>query len=213
MPSKEVEKKHNRILVDFYSLIDRKLSYILYCRHHLALIKVLHDDKSMDLLRARHKELYEDPFEYSFGTKDIQYIDGYNPEEVPYPFVLTSIVRYVSTSTRFDEINLTILCHNAYQASLIDQMFNKKIRVIFGELGQVNVKNFSRIMLDTPKSMLELKNLEFTDICILGFRENFSKDDPLMLDKDILKEFDITNSLTIIDPYPGIKLKKEPKNE
>ena len=204
MSSKEIEKKKNRILIDFNAIIDKKLSYILWCRHHQGIVNVLHTDQTMDYLRYRRLEVYEDPFEYSFG-KDFSIIDSYDITRPGFPFVVTSMVRYISTAIKYPEIHVSVLCHNEYQEDLIKQMFNSNVKILSADFGKVNTANFTRIILGDIYDILQFTNPEFVDFGILNFRENFSKEDDFTLSLDILSKLDQTNSVTIIEAYKLVK--------
>lgn len=195
------DKKRNRVLFDFESLIDIKLSYAVDCMKKKN--KSLSDG---DIQFLKTRRMYD-------SEKDV--LDGLIPEgetieslDLLHPkgtLVFTGMQylmnQYMESSGGL--IRCTVLCKDSIQERIIKDNF-KNPRVLVADRNNVKTINFSRIVLGQAIHTLEFRNPVTVDFMILNFRENFDKYDIRLLPKDVLVKIGDVNTFSIVKTYPEI---------
>lgn len=180
------DKKRNRVLFDFESIVDMKISY---------LISYTDTNESLEDLKFRRL--------YDFSS----ILDGIevNEEEYHHPknIVFTSMMKLLDNYLEMEDIKVKVLCKDEYQERIIKKYF-PKAPTIKGTRDKVNWKNFTRIILGDCTHALEFKYPVATDFMILSFRDNFIPENAQLLPKDILSKVADINTITIVNPYPEI---------
>ena len=190
--------KRNRILFDFESIVDLKLSYIKkYLADHGKI--VLHDSQ-LNALKFNRMYIYQDPLSL-IEIEDRQSINLDNPEYPLFTGMKLLIEQYIKKSNGL--ITPIVLCKDEFQQRIIKKSI-PDVNTLIGSRDKVKTINFSRIVIADPKHCLEFRDPVTVDFMILNFRENFDKDNPDLLDKDVLIQIGDVNSFTIAKAYPEI---------
>jgi hypothetical protein len=195
--------RHTRILFDFESVVDLKLSYIYYLKNNLDRIT---DDMNKDIIintsmkefEQRRMHVYEDPLDY-IGIRNKEELDLEHPE-CPYPTLMKVLIKtYIRMAD--GAVNPSILCKDESQQRIINEIFNGSVKTLVGSRKRVKSLNFGRIVLANPSHSLEFKDPVTQDFMVLNFRENYTRTDPPELKDDILKVVLDINQFTIANAY------------
>ena len=190
------DKKRNRILFDFESIVDIKLS---------AVRKYITESTGYPI---NDFELGTYKFNRMNSMKDV--LDGIDISEYDllhpdYP-VFTSmrvlLNRFMRDYTGI--ISPKVLCKDAIQQRIIKDSF-PNVKTLVGTRDQVKTINFARIVVGEAKHILEFKNPITVDFMMLNYRENFTKEDSSIIDPDVLIKIGDVNRFTIIKAYPDIQ--------
>lgn len=199
------EKKRNRVLFDFESIVDVKLSYI----NHLKSIRTRPEGVDNMALRDSMENF---KFRRMYVSTDIissVFKDGKSPEDPnllhPKNPIFTSMKLLVSESlnTGAGIIRPTVLCKDQFQERIIKNTI-PSVRTLIGLRSQVKTINFSRIVLGDINHILDFKNPVTVDFMILNFRENMSEEDREIIGKVAFLYGDV-NEFTIVKAYPEIE--------
>lgn len=203
--NKNNERKRNRVLFDFDSVVDVKLSYI----YHLKSIRTRPENTDNLALREPMESF---KFRRMYCSDDIiasVFKEGKIPENInflhPKNPIFTSmkllILEYLKTGEGM--IRPTVLCKDQFQERIIKNTI-PGVRVLVGSRSQVKTINFSRIVLGDINHLLDFKDPVTIDFMILNFRENMSEEDREIIGKTAFLFGDV-NSFTIAKAYPEIE--------
>lgn len=180
------DKKRNRVLFDFESIIDMKISYL-----------ISYTDTNESLEDLKFRRLYD--FSSILDGIEVNEEEYYHPKNI----VFTSMMKLLDNYLEMEDIKVKVLCKDEYQERIIKKYF-PKASTIKGTRDKVNWKNFTRIILGDCMHALEFKYPVATDFMILSFRDNFIPENAQLLPKDILSKVADINTITIVNPYPEI---------
>lgn len=193
--------KRNRILFDFESIVDVKLSFI----------KKYYIDRGQDTIRDDQLNKYK-IYHLYFGLDLNKFCNGDRSllKDLIHPkyLVFTSMKRLIEEYINSNGlINPVVLCKDEFQQRIIKESIPKANTIV---TSRKNVKtiNFSRIVLGEVKHALEFRDPITVNFMFLNFRENFTKKDPTLLDSSIVFKLGDVNDFTIANAYPEIQ---EPK--
>lgn len=180
------DKKRNRVLFDFESIVDMKISYL-----------ISYTDTNESLEDLKFRRLYD--FGSILDGIEVDEEDYYHPKRL----VFTSMMKLLNNYLAMEDIKVKVLCKDEYQERIIKRYF-PKAPIIKGTRDKVNWKNFTRIILGDCRHTLEFKYPVATDFMILSFRDNFIPENAQLLPKEILTKVADINTITIVNPYPEI---------
>lgn len=189
------DKKRNRILFDFESIVDLKLSMI-----KRKIFEKGYPIQDFELNEYKMKRMFINTdilngIEYSYD----EYI---HPDYPVFTGMKTLIEAYQKEATGI--IYPVVLCKDGFQQRIIKETF-RNIKILVGSRDNVNTLNFSRIVLSELDHALEFKDPTTVDFMILNFRENFDKNNMELLNPEILAFLGDVNTFTIAKAYPEIK--------
>lgn len=201
------DRKRNRILFDFESIVDVKLSHIYDLKKYHGIVKgvdliALEDD--IKEFKYRRIHVYEDPIKRIYG--------GHPPKDLNLHIMRNPVFTTMKTLAREYLIKAagliypTVLCKDRYQERIIKNSVGD-IRTLIGSRSQVKTINFSRIVLGDINHLDEFKDPITVDFMILNFRENMMENDPMIL-KDIALKYSDVNSFTIANAYNDVAIHK-----
>lgn len=190
--------KRNRVLFDFESIVDLKLSRI---RKYLIedCGKAIIDEGQMDQFKFNRMYVYQDPlslFPSIDKTEDIS-----NPEYPVFTGMRTLADQYKNHSNSL--IDPVVLCRDQFQQRIIKNSI-QNIKVLVAPRDKIKTFNFARIVLANPKDALEFRDPITVDFMVLNFRENFSERDPTLLPMEVLIQVGDVNRFSIAKAYPTI---------
>jgi len=185
------EYKKNRVLFDFESIVDLKLSYI-----------VSHNDIGTDdMEELKFRRMYDNSDALAQLLKDVDEEEYIHPKHPVFTGMRTLCDHYQNDSNGL--IHPKVLCKDEFQQRIIKESIPNVITVL-GPRKNVKTIRFSRIVLADPKHALEFNNPVTVDFMVLNFRDNFSKNDPTLIDENIIFEVCDVNQFTIANAYPEI---------
>ena len=190
------DKKRNRILFDFESIVDIKLSAV---RKHV-IETTGYPIQDFELAAYKINRMYSkrDILEnIDTSTQDLLH-----PE---YP-VFTSMQVLLNMFLRDYNgmVSPKVLCKDAIQQRIIKDSF-PEVKTLVGSRDQVKTINFARIVVGEAKHILEFKNPVTVDFMILNYRENFTDKDSSIIDPEVLVNVGDVNKFTIVKTYPDVK--------
>lgn len=190
--------KRNRVLFDFESIVDLKLSRI---RKYLIedCGKAIIDEGQMDQFKFNRMYVYQDPlslFPSIDKTEDMS-----NPEYPVFTGMRTLADQYKNHSNSL--IDPVVLCRDQFQQRIIKNSI-QNIKVLVAPRNKIKTFNFARIVLANPKDALDFKDPITVDFMVLNFRENFSECDPTLLPMEVLIQVGDVNRFSIAKAYPTI---------
>lgn len=188
--------RRNRILFDFESIVDLKLSYIKY--YFFSHTNPIIDDSQLDGFKFNRMYVYQDPLSL-IQIEDRDSIDLDHPKMPVFTGMKTLLEEYIKS----DLIKCRVLCKDEQQERIIKKAI-PKANTIISSRDKIRVKNFARIILADQKQILEFKNPITVDFMVLNFRENFQEEDETLFDKDVLINAGDINQFTIAKAYPEI---------
>lgn len=190
------DKKRNRILFDFESLVDIKLSAV---RKHV-IDTTGYPIQDFELATYKINRMYSN--RDILENIDTSTQDLLHPE---YP-VFTSMRVLLNTFLRdYNSMVLPkVLCKDTIQQRIIKDSF-PEVKTLVGSRDQVKTINFARIVVGEAKHILEFKNPITVDFMMLNYRENFTDKDPTIIDPDVLVAVGDVNKFTIVKTYPDVK--------
>ena len=194
------DKKRNRILIDFESLIDLKLSYIR--RYLIESGKAIIEDHQMDQFKFNRMYVYQDPLSL-IPDLDRSSIDLYHPEAPVFTGMRRLLNVYLEDPNNL--VDATVLCKDEQQQRIIKEFIPRADKILVAPRNRVKVLNFSRIVLAEPKQTLEFRNPITVDFMVLNYRENYSEDDASLIDPEVLMRICDVNKITIAKAYPEIQ--------
>ena len=190
------DKKRNRILFDFESIVDIKLS---------ALRKYIIETTGYpvsDFELGTHKFNRMHSMKDVLENIDTSTQDLLHPEYPVFTSMQVLLNRFLRDYNGM--ISPKVLCKDAIQQRIIKDSF-PDVKVLMGTRDQVKTINFARIVVGEAKHILEFKNPITVDFMMLNYRENFTKDDPKVIDPEVLVRIGDVNKFTIVKTYPDIK--------
>lgn len=207
LPSQTNDKKRNKVLFDFYSIVDKRLSIIMgVLKHHfeeekateiLTMMLENNIDGIPDMKKA-HME--------NFLVRDIyaRIMDTDITEDIYLQYsVLTSmkalLTEYIKTNGLIKPV---VLCENQTQVQFIKNTF-PKATYILGNKNSIDTSEFTRIIVSTPEDIEEFKDPIMVDFVILNYRENFI-DDNYNLDPVFIIKYGDVNSFTIATAHVNL---------
>lgn len=190
--------KRNRVLFDFESIVDLKLSRI---RKYLIedCGKAIIDNGQMDIFKFNRMYVYQDPFDLIPSidkTEDIS-----NPEYPVFTGMRLLADQYKNHSNSL--IDPVVLCRDQFQQRIIKNSI-QNIKILVAPRDKIKTFNFARIVIGNPKDALEFRDPITVDFMVLNFRENFSEKDPMLLPVDVLIQVGDVNRFSIAKAYPEI---------
>lgn len=188
--------RRNRILFDFESIVDLKLSYIKY--YFFSHSNPIIDDSQLDGFKFNRMYVYQDPLSL-IQIDDINSIDLDHPKLPVFTGMKTLLEEYINSGI----IKCRVLCKDEQQERIINEAI-PKANTLISSRDKIRVKNFARIVLADQKHILEFKDPITVDFMILNFRENFYEEDETLIDKDVLINTGDINQFTIAKAYPEI---------
>ena len=208
---KRNEYKRNRILFDFESLVDIKISFLKKALSEISMIPI--SDFQLSFFKKVRMYQYRDVFDSLDMELNVPDEESLLHPEYP---VFTSMKLYLETllDKGSGYISAVVLCKDNIQQRIINENI-PNVSTIVGPRSQVKTINFSRIVLADPRHTLEFRDPITTDFMILNYRTNFSKDNPTLIDPSILIQIADVNTITIAKAYPEIpdpEYKKENEN-
>ena len=193
------DKKRNRILFDFESIIDLKLSYIR--KYLIESGKAIIEEHQMDQFKFNHMYIYQDPLSL-IPNLDRSSIDLDHPEAPVFTGMRKLLSVYLEDPNKL--INASVLCKDEQQQRIIKEFIPRANKILVAPRNKVKVLNFSRIILADPRQTLEFRNPITVDFMVLNFRENFSENDASLIDPEVLMKVCDVNKITIAKAYPDI---------
>lgn len=184
--------KRNRILFDFESIVDLKISYL------------------KKVLKLNNSQVEELKFERMYNSGDImKYLNHQevNMDEYIHPSepVFTSFKLLADTYQNGTNglVKPIVLCKDGIQQRIIKDSI-QNIKTIVGSRNKVKTIRFSRIAIGNVSDALEFRDPVTVDFMILNYRENFDKSNSFLLDSSILGICDV-NRITIAKAYTEIQ--------
>ena len=190
------DKKRNRVLFDFESIVDLKLSAI---RKHIT-ETTGYPIQDFELNRYKFERMYSDL--EILNSIDTSTQDFYHPEYPVFTSMRVLLNQYLSTGNGI--IYPKVLCKDSIQQRIIKDSF-PEVKVLVGSRNQVKTINFARIIVGEAKQILEFKNPITLDFMMLNYRDNFTKEDMSIIDTDVLIKIGDINKFTIAKAYPEIE--------
>lgn len=189
------DKKRNRILFDFESIVDLKLSLIKKKIYE----KTGYPIQDFELSNYKFLRMYSE----ENILNDIEYDNEeyYHPEYPVFTGMKILIESYQKEAAGL--IDIVILCKDGIQQRIIKESF-KNVKTLVSGRDNVKTLNFARIVLASPKHTLEFRDPTTVDFMILNFRENFIESDITMIDPKIISMVGDINTFTIAKAYPDI---------
>ena len=196
MENKVNDKRRNRILFDFESIIDLKLSVIR---------RKISEETGypiQDFELSRYKRLR------MFSIRNILEGIEYNEDDFYHPKypVFTSMKRLIERLQKEGSgiVDPVVLCKDQIQQRIIKESI-PNVKTLVGTRDKVKSLRFARIVLSDPNHALEFINPTTVDFMILNYRENFMESDDKMINPKILSLIGDVNTFTIAKAYPEIK--------
>lgn len=184
--------KRNRILFDFESIVDLKISYL---------------KKVLNLNKLQVEEL---KFEHMYSQEDImQYLNGKEVDEEKYLHpespVFTSLKLLADTYQNGSNglVKPTVLCKDGIQQRIIKDSI-PNIKTLVGLRKQVKTIRFSRIAIGNILNVLDFRDPITVDFMILNYRENFDKNNSFLLNTSALGVCDV-NRFSVAKAYTEIQ--------
>lgn len=207
LPSQTNESKRNKVLFDFYSIVDKRLSIIMgILKHHFEEDKATeilnmmleNDINGISDMKKAHME--------NFLVRDIyaRVMDFHIAEKEYLQYsVLTSmkvlLEEYIKTNGLIKPV---VLCENQTQVQFIKNTF-PKATCILGDKSSVNTSGYTRIIAGSIEDIEGFKDPTMVDFVILNYRENFI-DDNYNLDPVYIIKYGDVNSFTIATAHVNL---------
>lgn len=184
MPEKNSnnDKKRNRVLFDFESIIDAKISYL-----------ISYTDTNTSLMELESRRLYDEVS--ILDGIEVKQEDFDHPKRIIFTSMKNLLDKYHEMAS---EIKPKVLCKDGYQERIIKHYF-PWVSVITAPRSKVNTLHFTRVIIGDVYHTLEFTDPVTVDFMVLGFRENFSKEDPNLLPKEVLVQVGDVNTFTIVE--------------
>ena len=190
------DKKRNRILFDFESIVDIKLSALR--KHIIETTGYPINDFELGTYKINRMYSMKDILE---GI-DVSTYDLFHPEYPVFTSMRVLLNRFIRDYNGM--ISPKVLCKDAIQQRIIKDSF-PDVKTLVGTRDQVKTINFARIVVGEAKHILEFKNPITVDFMMLNYRENFTKEDPNIIEPEVLVRIGDVNKFTIVKTYPEIK--------
>lgn len=209
LPSQTNDQKRNRVLFDFYSIVDKRISVIMGMLHYKQDTNKEKIDRILELILENGFDKIDDMKKAhmeNFKIRDIyaEIFDYPIPEESYLSHsVLTSmrtlLDEYIKTNGLIKPV---VLCENETQVQFIKNTFPKATYILGGK-SSVDTSNFTRIIVSTPEDVEKFKDPIMVDFVVLNYRENFI-DDKYNLDPMFLIKYGDVNSFTIATAHVNL---------
>lgn len=204
-PSQFNNNKRNKVLFDFYSIVDYTLSVIMSemskgpSTIQDKLIQELHylGTTTTTALKSWHM--------YGMGIDLLGFLKGYDDYEIKEEDILKHAVVTSMGSLLANCIDSkglikpAVLCKNESQAQFIKNMLPDATCIV-EDRSQVNTSNYGRIVIGDINHSLEFKNPVTIDFMILNFYENFVNQS-FTICPDILLAVGDVNTFTVASAY------------
>lgn len=189
------DMKRNRILFDFESIVDLKLSYLK--KNLIEKGQLILDDNQLNTFKFDRMYTMEN----ILSGIEIDHEEFYNPKYPVFTGMKLLAETYLNQSNGL--VKPKVLCKDEFQQRIIKETI-PNISTIVSSRSNVKTINFSRIVLASPEQALEFRDPITVDFMILNFRENFSKQDSTLIDETVLFQICDVNQITIAKAYPEI---------
>ena len=189
------DKKRNRVLFDFESIVDIKLS---------AIRKYITENTGYPI---HEFEMGTQKYDRMFSLKDpLENIDTstqdlFHPEYPVFTSMKVLLHRFITDGNGI--IVPKVLCKDTIQQRIIKDSI-PEVKTLVGSRNQVKTINFARIVVGEAKHILEFNNPITVDFMMLNYRTNFTKEDPSIIDSDVLLKIGDVNAFTIVKAYPEV---------
>ena len=191
--------KRNRVLFDFESIVDLKLSAIK--KYLIESGKAIIEDSQMNPFKFNRMYVYQDPLSLigMKGKEDDLNLD--HPEAPVFTGMKHLAEVYYNDPNKL--IDPTVLCKDQFQQLIIKKSI-PGIKTLVSTRKRIKTINFSRIVIAEPKHALDFTDPITVDFMVLNYRENFSENDMTLIDEKILIAICDVNKFTIAKAYPEI---------
>lgn len=202
----------NSVLIDFDAIVDYKIGLVRFFKRNEYRMEHLNKDyinNSTDRFRIDRIFNVEDIVKLALDQYAAQ-----NYEELTKQFLnsehefdiytfstFTAVYRMAKVLISNSEVmKLTIYCRNKTQKQFIDIIL-PKANVILCDPKKVDLSVYGKLILGRIESLDEFNKPNMMNISIVGFRENFEKDNPKNLKLKYIATYGDTNEFTIVDSY------------
>lgn len=184
--------KRNRVLFDFESIVDLKISYLK---------KVLKlNDLQVEELKFERMYSVEDIMKY-LKNQEIDMEEYMHPSDPVFTSFKTLADTYQNGSNGL--IKPTVLCKDGIQQRIIKDSI-PNIKILVGSRNKVKTIRFSRIAIGNIIDALDFRDPITVDFMILNYRENFDKNNSFLLNTSVLGVCDV-NRFTVAKSYTEIQ--------
>lgn len=184
--------KRNRILFDFESIVDLKISYL------------------KKFLKLNDLQVEELKFERMYSTEDImEYLQGQEVDMEEYLHPSDPVFTSFKTLTDVYQnesnglVKPTVLCKDGIQQRIIKDSI-PNVKILVGSRNKVKTIRFSRIAIGNITNVLEFRDPITVDFMVLNYRENFDKNNSFLLNPSVLGVCDV-NRFTVAKAYTEIQ--------
>jgi len=191
----DTNKRQNRVLFDFESIVDPKLSYIKYLK---ITNKEFNNKYPAEMEKFEFIRLYEhEPILEGLNLKE---------EDIVLDFPHFTGMKYLYKQYGILSgglIKASIFCKNEQESQIIKKEI-PQARILVGKRNNANINNFSRIVIGDYNTLLEFPIPKNIDIMMLDYASNYDEDGDIPI-KPLVILYE-KNTFTIAHAYPNIKI-------
>ena len=211
----------NSILFEFYSIVDKELSALLYIFDNEEYFKAVDVFDFNQIDRFKSLSINDLKKERMYGCVDIfksiikdknqnhrvllnYFYDRYGLEILQKKYmVFTDITKLISAYTKVADgiIRSTVLCENVVQKNVVDNFIMQVKTILTSSRLSVDTNNYARIVVgdfyDATKYIIDKPN----SIMVMNFRDNFEDDDISNLIPELVISLGDISNISIYTAY------------